>query len=161
MRCAPQKIIFWLFAGHKNACMFIEKNNKKNTSENNLREIPDGLFDAIMSRISYEKKLKIFKTRIAFLGVFSFAAFIALIPALKELQSEILKSGFLQFISLVISDSSVVAVYWKDFAYSILESFPIFGTLTVLGLILVLISFMKIILNDINFVFTPTLKNNV
>ncbi len=140
--------------------MLTKKNNKKALRQNNFEDIPEGLSDAIMARISHEQRLKIFKIRIAFLAVFSFAAFMALIPALEELQSEILKSGFLQFMSLVISDSAIVAAYWKDFAFSILESFPIFGTLAVLGLVLALISFMKIILNDINFIFTPTLKNN-
>lgn len=120
------------------------------------------LLDSIMGKIEHQKKCKIFKIRIVLLGFFSLALFvIALIPALKELQNEILQSGSLQFMSLLLSDSAIVATYWKEFVFSILESLPILGIITVFGLAIMLISFVKIIYSDINLIFTPKLKTYV
>jgi len=131
------------------------RKNKKSS------QIDAELLDSIMGRIEHQKKCKIFKIRIALLGVFSFAIFIALIPALRELQSEILQSGVLQFMSLLLSDSAIIITYWKEFMFSVLESLPIFGTIMVLGLVAILASSVKIIYGDINLIFIPKLKTNV
>jgi len=128
------------------------RKNKKSS------QIDAELLDSIMGRIEHQKKCKIFKIRIALLGVFSFAIFIALIPALRELQSEILQSGVLQFMSLLLSDSAIIITYWKEFMFSVLESLPIFGTIMVLGLVAILASSVKIIYGDINLIFIPKLK---
>jgi len=46
------------------------------------------------------------------------------IPSLLSLKQELAQSGFYAFFSLMFSDTEIVAVYWRNFAPSILEALP-------------------------------------
>ena len=95
-------------------------------------EPPEGLLETIMVRISGERR-RLARIRFVFSTALSVVALLAIIPALRELNSEIVRSGFGQFLSLIFSDAGVLAAYWQDFTMTILESFPALGMSAVLA----------------------------
>ena len=101
------------------------------------RTPPDGLLDTVMKRIERERR-RAFRVRVALMGFLSVAAALALLPAWNFLAREALETGFAQFISLAFSDFAAVALYWKEFALSLLESLPAYGAVAVLSAFLVL-----------------------
>ena len=52
---------------------------------------------------------------------------------------EILRSEFWSVASLFFSDMGTVLVNWQDFAYSLMESFPIFSTVAILAPVIILL----------------------
>ncbi len=120
------------------------------------KEPPEGLLVKILLRIEEERRRRALRGRILIFGILSFAAAGALVPAWNELQSEISQSGFLQFTSLFFSDFTVLMAYWKEFAFSLLESLPFLGAVSVLGTILAFFSFMRLLIRNINIMHAPS-----
>lgn len=106
----------------------------------NYIEPPKGLFEKIMFRIRKEKKLLTIRRRIVLFSSIMVISIIAFVPAFKAVQKDIIDSGFWQFFSLLFSDFSIVAVYWQNFAMSLLETIP---ALSLAILFLVIFAFME------------------
>jgi hypothetical protein len=68
---------------------------------------------------------------------------IAFIPATNFLISEIKNSGFLQFASLAFSDFDIVKTYWKNFAFTILETLPALSLALCLVILLTFLQSIK------------------
>jgi hypothetical protein len=89
-------------------------------------EVPEpspGLLGAVLQRIELEKTKKTrTKRMISELG-FVFSA-LAAVWVGATFGSEILQSEFWKLISLAFSDLETVAGDWKDYLYSLLETFP-------------------------------------
>ncbi len=117
------------------------------------KEPPSGLLDKIILHIYSERRRQVLRTRIVLFGTLSFVAIAALVPAWQGLQSGISQSGFLQFISLIFSDSAVVITYWQNFALSLLESLPALEAAAVLGAIFAFLFSLKFLIRDINAMF--------
>lgn len=100
----------------------------------------------IMKRIErHERRVLIVKTSsfgVVFVGsaAFLFEAYLNLATALAQ-------SGFTSFASLFFSDFNVAMANFQDYAFSILESFPVFSAAFVVGGLIVVIwsasNFMK------------------
>jgi len=91
---------------------------------------PDFLASKILARINDEqiKKATIRNIVFRFVGSFSF---IALFPVIISLVSQLQNSGFWNYLSLLFTDTGTVALYWKQFSLSLIESLPLFGIITV------------------------------
>ncbi len=79
------------------------------------------------------------------LWIFSFvgsASLIGLVPAWKALSSDLVQSGFYEYLSLVFSNSGSILFYWKELAFSIAESLP--TTSIILSFSLVFILFLSL-----------------
>jgi uncharacterized membrane protein len=84
----------------------------------------------------HEQRILVLKTS-AF-GASLILSFGLLVVAYLNLATAAVQSGFLEFVSLFFSDFSVAVANFQDFAFSLLESFPVFSTaLVVVGIILV------------------------
>ena len=71
-------------------------------------------------------------------GALSVASLSLLVAAYFNLMAALVQSGFLNFASLFFSDFGMATANFQDFAFSILESLPVFSiTLLVGGLIAV------------------------
>lgn len=88
--------------------------------------------------------------------VFSFvllASIVAMIPAVRSLVSAFKQSGFIEFMSLIFSDTSMIAVYWKNFMFILLETLPVVSIAIFLTVLFSLLESIKFILKDIRYIF--------
>ena len=123
------------------------ENYKKLFTNIEKLEPPIGLLNRIMLRIDEECR-GLARARVFCFGSLSLIALLALIPASKELYSEISESGFLQFTSLLFSDAGALSAYSKDFIFSLVESFPAFGASAVLLSVFAFLFSLRFILRD-------------
>jgi len=101
-------------------------------SETDMPEPPAGLERKIMHRIErYERRVLILKTT-GFGALFVGSASL-LVVGYFNLMSAFAQSGFFNFTSLLFSDFNVAMANFQDFAFSILESFPVFSAAFVIA----------------------------
>jgi fatty-acid desaturase len=118
-------------------------------SDADLPEPPAGLGRKIMRKIErYERRVLIAKT--AGFGVLFIASLAFLVGAYLNLATALTQSGFLNFTSLFFSDFSAAMANFQDFAFSMLESFPVFSAAFVLGGVIVAIWSAVHFINDIS-----------
>jgi hypothetical protein len=114
------------------------------------------LYNKILLNIN--RKQRAFVRRRFFVFLFLFlGSMIALVPTIKLLYTDFLQSGFIQFFSLIFSDSQAISIYWKNFVLVLLESLPIISTIMFFGIIFVLLESLRFLSHDIKFIF---LHNN-
>lgn len=102
------------------------------------KEPAEHLLGKIVSEIRLEREKR--EKRKFFTGTAFFTVSIfAFIPAIKYFISEIARSGFSEYISLLFSDTGAIAIYWKEFGLVLLESMPIFAIACVLAVIFTLL----------------------
>ncbi len=118
-------------------------------------ELPEGLFDRIICRIREERRLLVFKRRLAFYSVGAIGSLIAFIPAFGAMWTELAQSGLAQFISLIFSDTRAVLAFWDVFTLSILESLPAFSIAVVFATLFIFLSSLKLLARDILAVLAP------
>ena len=103
-----------------------------------IPEPPAGLEHKIMGRIKrYERRVLIAKT--TGFGVLFVSSLALIYSAYFNFTSALAQSGFLNFVSLFFSDFTVAMANFQDFAFSILESFPVFSAAFALGGVIVAI----------------------
>jgi ABC-type phosphate/phosphonate transport system permease subunit len=106
----------------------------------NLKNIEpsQGIEEKILKSIALEKSWRS-KKRLIFadaLTLFSLGAFIFVV---MNFWNGIAKSEFWSLLRLAGSDTAAVASFWKDFAFSLLETFPAASLAIVLASVLLLI----------------------
>ena len=95
-------------------------------SEADMPEPPAGLERKIMGHIKrYERRVLILKT--AGFGTLFVGSVSLLVVGYFNLVSAFAQSGFFNFASLFFSDFGAAMANFQDFAFSILESFPVFS----------------------------------
>lgn len=119
--------------------------NLRNTSnynpmENNTTTTtiapPADLFDRVMFRIGMERRFISMRRKFWLsLACFVIVIFIG-IPVSQAFSLDIAHSGFSDYASLIISDSSTVLGSWQDFGLSLLESLPVLSTAALLTIVL-------------------------
>ena len=72
-------------------------------------EPPVGLFERIMNRIQIERKLITVKRRVFLFSAGLFLTILAFIPAIKMAWSGLTESGFLNFFSLIFSNTTQIS----------------------------------------------------
>jgi len=108
-------------------------------------------FDSLQSRIVFrvgqiqERRTKIRLILSRTIGVFSF---VAVIPVIINLFVQLQTSGFWNYLSLLFTDTSVVATYWKEFSLSLTDAIPFFTLTLVLALVMSLFISFKFALKD-------------
>jgi ABC-type phosphate/phosphonate transport system permease subunit len=118
-------------------------------------ELPEGIFERIMTRIRTERRILTFKRRLAILSVGFVGSSTAFIPAFKLLHSNLVESGFLQFFSLLFSDFGIITGYWKEFSMSLLETLPAASLAIFLAVVFVFLGSLKFLAKDIKLLFSP------
>lgn len=117
-----------------------------------MQEVRSGLLDEIMLKID-EKRRQRARVRLVCFGVLSILALSALVPAWRELNSEIAGTGFSQFFSLLFSDAGILAAYWQDFMMVLAESFPILGMSAVLASLFAFLASVRIVVKNKDIAF--------
>jgi len=86
----------------------------------------EGLYRSILLRIDMEK-VRQAKRKFVIFAFSSAASFVASAAAFQYVIAEFGKSEFVQYFSLIFSDSQTVISYWREFVVLLTESLPVFG----------------------------------
>ncbi len=139
----------------------MRKDFEKLFSHLNPAEPPSGLFEKIIYRIREEQRGFAIKQRVAVFSFIMVASIVAFIPAFKLFQTDLSESGFLQFLSLALSDFGVVITYWHSFVMSLLETIPAMSLVVLLAVIFAFLGSFKLWIKDIRFVLIPKQLVNI
>ena len=107
-----------------------------------LIEPPIGLFEKIINRIHKEECVLVLR-RIIIFSTTLVISLIGFFPALSLLMSGLNQSGFLNFFSLMFSDSSTIMTYWQSFAMVLLQTLPALSLALFLAVLLTLLQSIK------------------
>jgi hypothetical protein len=107
-----------------------------NTLHSIFKKISDiepscGLEKRILKRIAFQNKLAL-RRKLAFIYAGFAASAGAFLWAIFTLGKALLQSDFWTLAKLIFSDTGLVLQNWGDFAYSLLETLPIFGIVAIL-----------------------------
>ncbi|MDD5043163.1 MAG: hypothetical protein PHD51_00640 [Patescibacteria group bacterium] len=116
-------------------------------------EPPAGLFQRTLLRLEEERKLAAVKRRLALFSVGLLGSIVALVPVFKMVYAGFAESGFIKFLSLIISDTGIVAAYWQNFALSLLETLPAMSLILLLAVVLVFLELLKLSVKNLKFIF--------
>ncbi len=126
------------------------QNDSKNVFAHIARKEPSSaLYNRIIARIEREERKTGAYARIVFFGVAALVSVAAFVPAAQELYAEFSQSGFIQFLSLLFSDTGVIALYWQDFLMSLAETLPVFGIMGVAASMFVMLLSTRYLVNDV------------
>lgn len=110
---------------------------------------PDDLLGKIMARIKRKERLLVLRN-VIFFSMGALISLVAFFPAFGAFRAELSRSGLLQYLSLIFSDTGTVMAYWSDFSLSVLESLPILTMAAFLATILVFLESLKFLLKNLN-----------
>ncbi len=101
------------------------------------------------------KRIERHERRVLFLKTLGFGTLLAgslsvLVVAYLNLTAALAQSGFYSFASLFFSDFSTAMANFQDFAFSILESFPVFSAAFLVGGIIAVIWSAAHFIDDIS-----------
>jgi hypothetical protein len=83
------------------------------------------------------------RIKLATFSLLGIASTVALVPAATMLSSDFTKSGFYEYFSLAIHNTSSISSYWQEILYSLGESLPVASIILSLTLVFVLIVSIK------------------
>ena len=110
-------------------------------------EPPQGLYGAIMARVDLAKR-RAAKMRAGLFGVVALVSAGALVPALQYTANQLYASGFNDYLSLMLSDHTLVLTYWREFGLSLIESLPSLALLLLLPIAVALVwSLVRLVRN--------------
>jgi hypothetical protein len=107
-----------------------------------------GLYKKIIKRIHREERFLVIRHIVIF-SVALLGSSVAFVPTIKMLLIDFEKSGFLNFFSLLFSDFSIVASYWKNFALILLETLPVLSIALFLTVLIIFLQSLKSLSRDI------------
>jgi len=111
-----------------------------------IYEPPDGLFQRIMARLRHEeRRLRAAKRNMVIFGIAGLVSLAALIPLYQAMTADIAASGLPDMLSLVASDTAIVAALWKEFLFSFLEFLPAVSIAAALAVLLASLASLHIV----------------
>jgi len=93
--------------------------------------VPQGLYEAVLAKVA-AARIRAARIRAGAFGLIATISAIALVPVIEYTADQLYKSGFYDYVSLVLSDRADVVLYWREFGLSLLESLPSVALLTLL-----------------------------
>jgi low temperature requirement protein LtrA len=99
-----------------------------------IQDVPADLLNKVLHRIVQAERWETTKRRMGMALVVLIAMGILMIPAWISFQSDLTQTGFVFYVGLLFPDFHHVMMSWQDFVLSLIESFPLFGGITVLFL---------------------------
>lgn len=102
---------------------------------NSVNKAPTGLDVTIISKIQMLAKRKARRRMFGF-GVLSISSFAGLVTWAGHLRASLQNSGIYDYMSLLASNTGSISLFWKEIAFSIIESIP-FITISVFLTLLV------------------------
>lgn len=108
---------------------------------------PIGLSEKIMASIR-EKRTSALKYRLGILSFSLLASIAVFVPALQIFRAGLAESGFMDFLSLLSSDTRLVLNYWQSFSFSLLEALPALSLTIVLAAVLTFFESLKSLIKN-------------
>jgi len=137
----------------------MDNNYEKLFSKIKPLDPPAGLLERIIRRIQAEQKLLTAKRRLVIFSIGVVGSIAAFVPALKMLHQGFAESGFLQFLSLLFSDTQAILSYLGSFLASLLETLPVTGLLVFLAVLLIFLESLKLLSKDIRLLVASKLAS--
>jgi hypothetical protein len=109
---------------------------------NRETEICDKMLRSVICRVEKYEVSRSHKRSIAY-SVISFGAILGLIPIVLFIVESSYSSGFGQYLSLFVSDSSYMIQNWREFMLSAVSSLPIMGAISVLLILFILTNALR------------------
>lgn len=116
------------------------------------QELPEGLSARVMLGVKREERKIVVKNTILFSVLFVGSA-LAFVPVFKILKQDLIQSGFLDFLSLLVSDPGSMFNIWKEFILSLLESLPVVSVMMFITVMLVFFGSLRFVVRDLIVVF--------
>ena len=110
------------------------------------------LFEKIMRRIGEEQRFAA-KRRLMFISLGAVISLAVLVPVFNLTRTNLVESGFLQFLSLAFSDFGIIAVYWQNFAMSLLETVPAISLAMFFAVIFAFLGSLKLLARDLKIIY--------
>lgn len=107
------------------------------------KEIPPKLIEAVLFRLASAKR-RALKIRVFAFGGLAGLSLVAAVPAFQYLGNEISTSGFMDYLSLLTTDTGTAIALWKQIALSLLGSLPIYGGIAILSVAFVSLLSLKL-----------------
>jgi hypothetical protein len=92
--------------------------------------LADTVWSTIVAREQRSSRLKMWMY--ALVGALSL---VSLFPVIHSFAAQSTSSGFSEYLSLIFSDSSSIALYWKEFALTLADSLPTTSLILSLSLV--------------------------
>lgn len=118
---------------------------------NSQIEPPKELLGKIIERIHREERLFVLG-RATLFSITLVVSIIGFIPAFRMLSDDLSQSGFFNFFSLIFSDFSTVASYWKSFALILLETLPAISLALFLAVVLTFLQSIRSLTKNIKLI---------
>ena len=112
------------------------------TNMNNDAETYNRLFRSVIFRVENFEIKRSHRRSLAHGSIF-LAAFCAFVPAVYYIITSSAQSGFGQYLSLILSDSSYVLENWKQFTLSTISSLPIMSVIAILLSLFIVLSALR------------------
>ena len=127
----------------------------------NSEEPSKELFFKVIGRIKKEKRMITVRRRLVlFSGAFAISSGF-IIPVFNATKNGLATSGFLEFSSLIFSDTRLIIANWQSFMFSLLESVPVMSLITLLILVLIFFKSLKEITEDVKFISSQKKLNTI
>ena len=117
---------------------------------------PENLYFAVISRIGSEKK-KTAMRQIIYTGVAILLSVFAFVEAFFVMLGSLARSGFYNYFSLIFSDGFALASSWKDFVFSLVESFSFFEFFILLSLVFVVLVSIRLIVKNMKIFYATAM----
>ncbi len=113
---------------------------------------PQGLLEKIIKRIRRKERVLVLRKTVIFSATLVLSV-VCFVPAFKILLSNASQSGFINFFSLIFSDFSSVATYWKSFAMTLLETLPAVSLAFFMAVLLTFLQSIKSLTKNIKLIY--------
>lgn len=104
--------------------------------------VPQGLQDAVFACI-HREEVRLARIRLAFFVPLVFLSGLGVVASALYAIKEVAQSGFLQYVSIIFSDSSAVFAYAGEFLLSLAEQAPLLGISVFLATLFALLQSMR------------------
>ena len=104
-----------------------------------------------MKRIHREERVLVWRKVVLFSATL-IASVIGLIPAFKMVSADFAQSGFFNFLSLIFSDFSAVAAYWRSFSLMLMETLPAISVAIFLAVLLTFLQSVRSLTKNVKII---------
>ena len=119
-----------------------------------MYEPPPDLINRIMQRIRMEKQVSVIRKQVLLFSGFVAASLATLAIAVNSFALEASGSGFFQFFSLLFSDTREVLGAFQEFAFSFLESLPVFSVIALILSAMVSAYLLRVLVRDVRILYS-------
>lgn len=119
-----------------------------------LINLPINLEQSILFRLDQEQK-KHAKIQLVVFSLVDLASLAGLAASLVFLSNLFAQSGFIQYLLLIFSDSSLLFSFWRELAMSLAESLPVFGVIVLFSFVIVLAWSLAKTINNVRVFLLP------